>query len=52
MKAIQHLSAYCNPAQSLRIVEVSKPNVPSASEALVRMVTRPELKAAWQRVER
>jgi NADPH:quinone reductase-like Zn-dependent oxidoreductase len=35
MKAI-HLSAYGNPAQSLRMVEVSEPNALSASEALVR----------------
>jgi hypothetical protein len=34
MKAIQQLSAYGNPAQSLRIVEVSKLNAPSAREAL------------------
>jgi len=34
MKAI-HLSAYGNPAQSLGMVEVSEPNAPSASEALV-----------------
>jgi len=52
MKAIQHLSAYGNPAQSLRIVEVSKPNAPSASEALSGMITRLELKAAWERGER
>jgi hypothetical protein len=36
MKAI-HLTAYGNPAQNLRMVEVSEPNAPSASEALVRM---------------
>src|SRR5260221_5329638 len=35
MKAI-HLTAYGNPAQSLMMVEVSEPNAPSASEALVR----------------
>src|SRR5260370_13643452 len=35
MKAI-HLTAYGNPAQSLKMVEVSEPNAPSASEALVR----------------
>ena len=36
MKAI-HLTAYGNPAQNLKMVEVSEPNAPSASEALVRM---------------
>jgi NADPH:quinone reductase-like Zn-dependent oxidoreductase len=36
MKAI-HLTAYGNPAQNLMMVEVSEPNAPSASEALVRM---------------
>src|SRR5712664_3708242 len=40
MKAI-HLTAYCDPAQSLRMVEVSEPNAPSASEALVRMEYAP-----------
>ncbi|HXQ36352.1 MAG TPA: alcohol dehydrogenase catalytic domain-containing protein, partial [Anaerolineales bacterium] len=35
MKAI-HLTAYGNPAQNLKIVEVSEPNAPSANEALVR----------------
>ena len=35
MKAI-HLTAYGNPAQNLRMVEVSEPNVPSASEARSR----------------
>src|ERR1700737_1314928 len=40
MKAI-HLSAYGNPAQSLRMVEVSEPNAPSANEALVRMEYAP-----------
>jgi len=40
MKAI-HLSAYGNPAQNLRMVEVSEPNAPSASEALVRMEYAP-----------
>jgi NADPH:quinone reductase-like Zn-dependent oxidoreductase len=40
MKAI-HLTAYGNPAQSLRMVEVSEPNAPSASEALVRMEYAP-----------
>jgi predicted SnoaL-like aldol condensation-catalyzing enzyme len=36
MKAI-YLTAYGNPAQNLKMVEVSEPNAPSASEALVRM---------------
>jgi NADPH:quinone reductase-like Zn-dependent oxidoreductase len=40
MKAI-HLTAYGNPAQSLRMVEVSEPNTPSANEALVRMAYAP-----------
>ena len=40
MKAI-HLTAYGNPAQSLRMVEVSEPNAPSADEALVRMEYAP-----------
>jgi NADPH:quinone reductase-like Zn-dependent oxidoreductase len=40
MKAI-HLTAYGNPAQSLRMVEVSAPNAPSAGEALVRMEYAP-----------
>jgi NADPH:quinone reductase-like Zn-dependent oxidoreductase len=40
MKAI-HLTAYGNPAQSLRMVEVSEPNTPSANEALVRMEYAP-----------
>src|SRR5580700_9473082 len=40
MKAI-HLTAYGNPAQSLIMVEVSEPNAPSASEALVRMEYAP-----------
>jgi NADPH:quinone reductase-like Zn-dependent oxidoreductase len=40
MKAI-HLTAYGNPAQNLRMVEVSEPNAPSASEALVRMEYAP-----------
>src|SRR5260370_17757987 len=40
MKA-NHLTAYGNPAQNLRMVEVSEPNVPSASEALVRMEYAP-----------
>ena len=40
MKAIQ-LSAYGNPAQSLKMVEVSEPNAPSSGEALVRMEYAP-----------
>src|SRR6201981_1729409 len=40
MKAI-HLIAYGNPAQNLRMVEVSEPNTPSAGEALVRMEYAP-----------
>src|SRR4029453_15593457 len=40
MKAI-HLTAYGNPAQNLTMVEVSEPNAPSASEALVRMEYAP-----------
>src|SRR6201997_5108417 len=40
MKAI-HLTAYGNPAQSLRMAEVSEPNAPSAGEALVRMEYAP-----------
>src|SRR5207237_6912533 len=40
MKAI-HLTAYGNPAQSLMMVDVSEPNAPSASEALVRMEYAP-----------
>jgi NADPH:quinone reductase-like Zn-dependent oxidoreductase len=40
MKAI-HLTAYGNPAQNLKMVEVSEPNAPSASEALVRMEYSP-----------
>ena len=40
MKAI-HLTAYGEPAQNLRVVEVSEPNAPSASEALVRMEYAP-----------
>src|ERR1700750_2912264 len=40
MKAI-HLTAYGNPAQNLKMVEVSAPNAPSASEALVRMEYAP-----------
>jgi NADPH:quinone reductase-like Zn-dependent oxidoreductase len=40
MKAI-HLTAYGNPAQSLKMVEVSEPSTPSAGEALVRMEYAP-----------
>jgi NADPH:quinone reductase-like Zn-dependent oxidoreductase len=40
MKAV-HLTAYGNPSQSLRMVEVSEPNTPSANEALVRMEYAP-----------
>src|SRR5258707_786544 len=40
MKAI-HLTAYGNPAQNLKMVEVSEPNVLSANEALVRMEYAP-----------
>lgn len=40
MKAI-HLTAYGNPAQNLRMVEVPEPNAPSAGEALVRMEYAP-----------
>jgi len=40
MKAI-HLTAYGNPAQNLKIVEVSEPNAPSAGEALVGMEYAP-----------
>ena len=40
MKVI-HLTTYGNPAQSLMMVEVSEPNAPSASEALVRMEYAP-----------
>src|SRR5690348_4500589 len=40
MKAI-HLIAYGNPAENLKMVEVSEPNAPSASEALVRMEYAP-----------
>ena len=35
------LTAYGNPAQNLRMVEVSEPNAPSAGEALVRMECAP-----------
>src|SRR6516165_802696 len=40
MKAI-HLTAYGNPAQDLRMVEISEPDTPSAGEALVRMEYAP-----------
>src|SRR6478672_8405225 len=40
MKAI-HLTAYGDPAQNLKMVEVSEPNAPSAGEALVRMEYAP-----------
>src|ERR1700740_1698718 len=40
MKAI-HLTAYGNPTQNLKIVEVSEPDAPSASEALLRMEYAP-----------
>ena len=40
MKAI-HLTAYGNPAQNLKMVEVSEPNTPSADEALVHMEYAP-----------
>src|SRR6201995_4196067 len=40
MKAI-HLTAYGNPSQNLRMVEVSEPNTPSVGEALVRMEYAP-----------
>ena len=40
MKAI-HLTAYGNPVQTLKMVEVSEPNTPSAGEALVRMEYAP-----------
>ena len=40
MKAI-HLIGYGNPAENLKMVEVSEPNAPSASEALVRMEYSP-----------
>jgi NADPH:quinone reductase-like Zn-dependent oxidoreductase len=42
VKAI-HLTAYGNPAQNLRMVEVPEPNAPSASEALVRTKTEAPL---------
>src|ERR1700688_472675 len=40
MKAM-HLTAYGNPAQNLKMVEFSEPNVLSAGEALVRMEYAP-----------
>src|SRR6266446_4835516 len=40
MKAI-HLTAYGNPAQNLRMVEVSEASAPSAGEALVRVEYAP-----------
>src|SRR5260370_40669513 len=40
MKAI-HLTAYGNPAQNLRMVEIPEPNMPSAGEALGRMEYAP-----------
>jgi len=40
VKAI-HLTAYGNPAQNLRMVEVSEPQRPAAGEALVRMEYAP-----------
>ena len=40
MKAI-HLTAYGNPAQNLRMVEVPEPHAPSAHEVLVRMEYAP-----------
>src|SRR3989442_11937113 len=40
MKAI-HLTAYGNPAQNLKMVEISEPSTPSAAEALVRMEYAP-----------
>src|SRR6516225_5364287 len=40
MKAI-HLTAYGNPAENLKMVEVSEPKAPSANEALVRMEYAP-----------
>ena len=40
MRAI-HLTAYGNPAQSLRMVELQEPNAPSANEAVVRMEYAP-----------
>ena len=40
MKAI-HLTAYGNPAEKLKVVEVLEPNAPSAGEARVRMEYAP-----------
>ena len=40
MKAI-HLTAYGNPVQNLKMVEVSEPSTPSENEALVRMEYAP-----------
>src|SRR5258708_18915458 len=40
MKAI-HLTAYGNPAQNLKMVEVSEPRTASAGEALVRIEYAP-----------
>jgi NADPH:quinone reductase-like Zn-dependent oxidoreductase len=40
MKAI-HLTAYGNPAQNLKMVEIPEPSAPSADEALVRMEYAP-----------
>src|SRR5882724_2820220 len=40
MKAI-HLTAYGDPAQNLRMVEVSEPDAPSGGDALVRMEYAP-----------
>jgi NADPH:quinone reductase-like Zn-dependent oxidoreductase len=40
VKAI-HLTAYGNPAQNLRMVEIAEPNAPSAGEAVVRMEYAP-----------
>src|ERR1700739_649801 len=40
MKAI-HLTAYGNPAQNLKMVEVSEPHTPAAGEAIVRMEYAP-----------
>jgi NADPH:quinone reductase-like Zn-dependent oxidoreductase len=40
MQAI-HLTAYGNPAQNLKLVELPEPNAPSAGEALVRMEYAP-----------
>ena len=40
MKAI-HLTAYGNPAENLKVVEVLEPNAPPAGEARVRMEYAP-----------